>query len=110
MLVEKKGGNRQLEIDPNYISAAVWADIKIFTHNMTFFVLFIIIFAANMLIGHNAIPSLVKSHHLPPLLSKLRPPLYLVAAVSFVAAIYFVVTAFAGGLDAIRAIYPDFWI
>ena len=110
MLVEKKGGNRQLEIDPNYISAAVWADIKIFTHNMTFFVLFIIIFAANMLIGHNAIPSLVKSRHLPALLSKLRPPLYLVAAVSFAAAIYFVVTAFAGGLDAIRAIYPEFWI
>lgn len=99
-----------MEIDPNYISAAVWADIKIFTHNMTFFVLFIIIFAANMLIGHNAIPSLVKSRHLPALLSKLRPPLYLVAAVSFAAAIYFVVTAFAGGLDAIRAIYPEFWI
>ena len=99
-----------MEIDPNYISAAVWADIKIFTHNMTFFVLFIIIFAANMLIGHNAIPSLVKSRHLPALLSKVRPPLYLVAAVSFAAAIYFVVTAFAGGLDAIRAIYPEFWI
>jgi len=30
--------------------------------------------------------------------------------VSFAAAIYFVVTAFAGGLDAIRAIYPEFWI
>ena len=99
-----------MEIDPNYISAAVWADIKIFTHNMTFFVLFIIIFAANMLIGHNAIPSLVKSRHLPALLSKLRPPLYLVAAVSFAAAIYFVVVAFGGGLDAIRAIYPEFWI
>jgi|TARA_B110000014_G_scaffold261228_1_gene252546 hypothetical protein len=99
-----------LEIDPNYISTAVWADIKIFTHNMKFFVLFIIIFAGNMLIGHNAIPSLVKSRHLPASLSKLRPPLYLFAVVSFVAAIYFVVTAFAGGLDAIRAIYPDFWI
>ena len=99
-----------MEIDPNYISAAVWADIKIFTHNMKFFVLFIIIFAGNMLIGHNAIPSLVKSRHLPASLSKLRPPLYLFAVVSFGAAIYFVVTAFAGGLDAIRAIYPDFWI
>ena len=99
-----------MEIDPNYISTAVWADIKIFTHNMKFFVLFIIIFAGNMLIGHNAIPSLVKSRHLPASLSKLRPPLYLFAVVSFVAAIYFVVTAFAGGLDAIRALYPDFWI
>jgi len=42
--------------------------------------------------------------------SKLRPPLYLVAVGSFALAIYFVITAFGGGLDAIRAIYPDFWI
>ena len=110
MLVEKKGGNRLLQIDPNYISAAIWADIKIFTYNIKFFVLFMIIFAANMLVGHNAIPSLVKSHHVPASLSKLRPPLYLVAVVSFAAAIYFAVVAFGGGLDAIRAIYPNFWI
>jgi hypothetical protein len=34
----------------------------------------------------------------------------LVALISFVAAMYFVITAFVGGLEAIRAIYPDFWI
>ena len=99
-----------MEIDPNYINSAIWADIKIFTQNMKFFVLFIIIFAANMLVGHNAIPSLVKSHHLPASVSKLRPPIYVVALISFVAAMYFVITDFVGGLEAIRAIYPDFWI
>ena len=99
-----------MEIDPNYINSAIWADIKIFTQNIKFFVLFIIIFAANMLVGHNAIPSLVKSHQLPASVSKLRPPIYVVALISFVAAMYFVITAFAGGLEAIRAIYPDFWI
>ena len=99
-----------MEIDPNYINSAIWADIKIFTQNIKFFVLFIIIFAANMLVGHNAIPSLVKSHHLPASVSKLRPPIYVVALISFVAAMYFFITAFAGGLEAIRAIYPDFWI
>ncbi|MEC7836386.1 MAG: hypothetical protein VX692_04580 [Chloroflexota bacterium] len=99
-----------MEIDPNYINSAIWADIKIFTQNMKFFVLFIIIFATNMLIGHNAIPSLVKSHHLPASVSKLRPPIYVVALISFAVAIYFVITAFTGGLEAIRAIYPDFWI
>ena len=99
-----------MEIDPNYINSAIWADIKIFTQNIKFFVLFIIIFAANMLVGHNAIPSLVKSHHLPASVSTLRPPIYVVALISFVAAMYFVITAFAGGLEAIRAIYPDFWI
>ena len=97
-------------IRDSYINSAIWADIKIFTQNIKFFVLFIIIFAANMLVGHNAIPSLVKSHHLPASVSKLRPPIYVVALISFVAAMYFVITAFAGGLEAIRAIYPDFWI
>ena len=99
-----------MEIDPNYINSAIWADIKIFTQNIKFFVLFIIIFAANMLVGHNAIPSLVKSHHLPASVSKLRPPIYVVALISFVSAMYFVITANAGRLEAIRAIYPDFWI
>ena len=99
-----------MEIDPNYINAAILADIKIFTQNIKYFVVFMILFAANMLIGHNAIPSMVKSHHVPAMVSKLRPPLYVIAVGSFVLAMYFVVTAFAGGLDAIRAIYPDFWI
>ena len=99
-----------MEIDPNYINAAIWADIKIFTQNIKYFVVFMILFAANMLIGHNAIPSMVKSHHVPAMVSKLRPPRYVIAVGSFVLAMYFVVTAFAGGLDAIRAIYPDFWI
>ena len=99
-----------MEIDPNYINAAIWADIKIFTQNIKYFVVFMILFAANMLIGHNAIPSMVKSHHVPAMASKLRPPLYVIAVGSFVLAMYFVVTAFAGGLAAIRAISPDFWI
>ena len=99
-----------MEIDPTYINSAIWADIKIFTQNIKFFVLFMIIFAANMLIGHNAIPSMVKSRHIPASMSKLRPPIYVIALGSFVAAMYFVITAFGGGLDAIRALYPDFWI
>ena len=99
-----------MEIDPNYINAAIWADIKIFTQNIKYFVVFMILFAANMLIGHNAIPSMVKSHHVPAMVSKLRPPLYVIAVGSFVLAMYFVVTDFAGGWDAIISIYPDFWI
>jgi len=97
-------------MDPSYISTEYWAEIKIFTSNMGLFVLCMIIFAANMLVGHNAIPSLIASHHLPRSLNKLRPPIYVVAVVAFIAAIYFVVTAFIGGLDAIRHIYPDYWI
>ena len=97
-------------MDPSYISTEYWAEIKVFTSNMGLFVLCIIIFAANMLVGHNAIPSLIASHHLPRSWNKLRPPIYVVAIVAFVAAIYFVFTAFSSGLDAIEHIYPDYWI
>ena len=97
-------------MDPSYISTEYWAEIKVFTSNMGLFVLCIIIFAANMLVGHNAIPSLIASHNLPRSWNRLRPPIYVVAIVAFVAAIYFVVTAFSGGLDAIEHIYPDYWI
>ena len=97
-------------MDPSYISTEYWAEIKVFTSNIGLFVLCIIIFAANMLVGHNAIPSLIASHHLPRSWNKLRPPIYVVAIVAFVAAIYFVFTAFSGGLDAIEHIYPNYWI
>ncbi|MBI50541.1 MAG: hypothetical protein CL781_04335 [Chloroflexi bacterium] len=97
-------------MDPSYISTEYWAEIKIFTSNMGLFVLCIIIFAANMLVGHNMIPSLIASHHVPRTWNKLRPPIYAIAIIAFVAAIYFVITAFVGGLDAIRHIYPDYWI
>ena len=97
-------------MDPSYISTEYWDEIKIFTSNMGLFVLCIIIFAANMLVGHNAIPSLIASHHLPRSWNKLRPPIYIVAIVAFVAAIYFVVTAFSSGLNAIEHIYPNYWI
>ena len=97
-------------MDPSYISTEYWAEIKVFTSNMGLFVLCIIIFAANMLVGHNAIPSLIASHHLPRSWNKLRPPIYVVAIVAFVAAIYFVFAAFSSGLDAIEHIYPNYWI
>jgi hypothetical protein len=99
-----------LEIDPNYISSAIWRDIDVFTNNFRWFVLFIVIFAANMLVTHAAIPSLVKSYSIPQSFNKLRPPLYAIAVLFFAIAIYFVVRSFVGALNAIQAIYPDFWI
>jgi len=98
------------ELDPRFIGPEAWAEISVFVTNIWLFVVSIIIFASNMLIGHNAIPSLVTSRHLSSSWLKIRPPIYGVAVIAFGAALYFVFTALQGGRSAIKLIYPDFWI
>ena len=97
-------------MDPNVIDSYAWENISVFVTNIWLFVAMIIIFAANMLIGHNTLPSLIESKHVPVSFSKLRIPFYVVAVIAFGAALFFVFSAFQGGLDAIEAIYPDYWI
>tara|TARA_B110000263_G_scaffold80128_1_gene70067 strand:+ start:205 stop:507 length:303 start_codon:yes stop_codon:yes gene_type:complete len=98
------------EIDPNTISSEAWTNISVFVTSIWFFVLSIFIFAANMVIGHNVIPSLVESHHIPRSWNKIRIPIYLITIIAFASAIFFVVRAFQGGYEAISLIYPDYWI
>ena len=97
-------------MDPSVIDSYAWGEISVFVTNIWLFVAMIIVVAANMLLGHNAIPSLIKSKHVPASFNKLRVPFYVVAVVAFGAALFFVVSAFQGGLHAIEAIYPDYWI
>ena len=97
-------------MEPVTLTTLIWADIGKFLSNMWFFVLLVIIFAASMLIGHNAIPSLVSSGHVPDSLQKLRLPIYIVALISLLAALSFLYVGFGHGLDAISQIYPDYWI
>ena len=97
-------------MDPYVIDSYAWDNISIFVTNIWLFVAMIIIFAANMLVGHNALPSLIDSKHVPASFNKLRVPFYVVAVLAFVAAMFFVFTAFEGALNAVEAIYPDYWI
>ncbi len=73
-------------MDPRFIGPEAWAEISVFVTNIWLFVVSIIIFASNMLIGHNAIPSLVTSRHLSSSWLKIRPPIYGVAVIAFGAA------------------------
>jgi Na+-translocating ferredoxin:NAD+ oxidoreductase RnfE subunit len=98
------------EIDPNYIGPEAWGYVSVFVTNIWLFVLSIFIFAANMVIGHNMIPSLIESHHIPKSLGRIRIPVYAIAIAAFASAIFFVIRAFQGGYEAIGLIYPDYWI
>ena len=98
------------EIDPNYIGPEAWAYVSIFVRNIWFFVVSILVFAAHMVIGHAAIPSLIQSRHIPRTFNKIRIPIYAIAILAFASAIFFVIRAFQGGYEAISLIYPDYWI
>ena len=98
------------EMDPNVIGPDGWKAVSAFVTNIWLFVASVLIFASNMLIGHNAIPSLVQSGHIPSSFQKLRAPLYAGSTIAFVAALYFVFRALEGARSAVNLIYPEFWI
>ena len=105
-LIQSEGWN----VEPATLTTLIWADIGKFLTNMWLFVFLVIVFATSMLIGHNAIPSLVSSGHVPESMRKLRLPIYVVALVALLGALSFLYIGFGHGLDAIRQIYPHYWI
>ena len=99
----------KLLMDPSPISSAQWSEIGKLLTSLWLMVAFVILFATNMIIGHNAIPSLVASQHLPVSTRKLMPIFYGLAVASFTAAMFFLSRAvdFAGVL---RGFWADYWI
>lgn len=96
-------------MDPSAIGSAQWSEIGSLLTNLWVVVLLIVLFATNMLIGHNFLPSLVASHHLPPTVQRTRPVFYALALACFGLALFFLsrVVDIAGVL---RAFWPDYWI
>ncbi len=72
-------------------------------------VLFVVLFASNMILGHIMIPSFVMSGHIPDSFGKARPVFYALAIICFALAMFFIIRAidFAGVL---RNFWPDYWI
>ncbi len=91
-------------MDPAAIGSPEWREIGKMLTNLWLVVLFIVLFATNMLLGHNSIPSLVASRHIPNTWQKTRPAFYAMAIASFGLAMFFLyrVVDFAGVLR-------DFW-
>ena len=96
-------------MDPAPIGTAEWAEIGKLLTNLWLVVLFIVLFASNILLGHNMIPSLVASEHLPGSWQKSRPVFYLFALIFFGLALFFLVRVIdlAGVLEDF---WPDYWI
>jgi hypothetical protein len=98
-----------ITIDPGVIGAASWRELGQLLQSLWLAVLFVVLFASNMILGHIMLPSFVSSGHVPAAWGKTRPVFYLLAVVSFVIAMFFIsrATDFAGVL---RNFWPDYWI
>ena len=99
----------QIFLDPGTITADNWIELTSLLRSMWFAVLFVVLFASNMLLGHNLIPSFIASGHIGERWAKARPVFYGGAVVSIVVAGIFIGRAavFAGVL---RDFWPDYWI
>ena len=96
-------------MDPAGLSNAEWTEIGKFLFTVWCLVGFVVLFAANMLVGHIFIPSLVSSYHMPAVAQRARPLFYLLAVGAFAGAIYELSKAIELA-DVIRTIYEDYWI
>ncbi|HAC17038.1 MAG TPA: hypothetical protein DCF78_00470 [Dehalococcoidia bacterium] len=99
----------QTFLDPGFISPASWQELGNLQRSLGLAVLFIVLFASNMLIGHNMIPSFIESRHIAASWGRIRPVLYGFAIIFFALAVFFVqrATVYAGVL---RDFWPDYWI
>ncbi len=98
-----------ITMDPNPIGPASWSDLGVMLRSLWLAVLFIVLFASNMILGHIMLPSFVTSGHVPAGLSKLRIPLYALAIICFVVAMFFISQAIIHA-RVLRDIWPDYWI
>lgn len=98
-----------ITIDPAVIGPASWSELGSLLRSLWLAVLFVVLFASNMILGHIMIPSFVMSGHVPDSFRKARPVFYALAIISFALAMFFIFRAidFAGVL---RNIWPDYWI
>jgi len=96
-------------VDPAAIGSSEWRELGKMLTSLWVVVLFVVLFATNMLLGHNAIPSLVASGHIPNTWQRTRPALYALAVTSFGVAMFFLyrVVDMAGVL---RDFWADYWI
>ena len=96
-------------MEPAPLGAAQWSELGSMLFAMWMVVIFIVLFAANMLVGHNLLPTFVASRHVPESFEKARLLFYAFAVICFAIAMYFLVSTIQQGV-VLQSFWPDYWI
>ena len=96
-------------MEPAPIGAVQWSELGSMLFALWMVVIFIVLFAANMLVGHNLLPTFIASRHVPQTFEKARLIFYAFAIICFAIAMYFLYSTIVQG-DVLRDIWADYWI
>lgn len=99
----------QIILNPGFIDPASWRELGQLQQSLGFAVLFVVLFASNMLIGHNMIPSFIGSHHISESWGRTRPVFYAFAIIFISLAAFFISRAIDHA-GVLRDFWPDYWI
>ncbi|MBI4308343.1 MAG: hypothetical protein HY684_06010 [Chloroflexi bacterium] len=95
-------------IDPRAIFSADWSQLATVTFFLFAFVFFVVLFAFSLLLAHAVLPSLILTGHVAPRANGIRPVLYILAVVFFLAALSTALTAFSP-IGVLGQIYAE-WL
>lgn len=100
-------------MDPSQLSHVNWSDTGSILHFIWLIVIFVILFAAVMVMAHAVMPSLLASGHVPEglrnFVRKQRAPMYL-TAIALLGVVAFWFYKATNAAHEIRLIWPRDWI
>ena len=97
-------------MDPAGLANVEWTQLDKLLINLWCVAGFVVLFAANMLVGYIFIPSLVASFHLPSVAQKVRPLFYLVAVISLAFAVFELDQVIELSKVVLSSFWDDYWI
>ena len=96
-------------MDPAFLTNFEWTELGKTITLLWVFLLLIVLFAANLILAHVFIPSLVSTGHLPERILRLRNPLYGVAILFFGVAMYVIALA-SDRAHIVEDIWPRWYL
>ena len=99
----------QIILNPEVIGPDSWRQLGQMQQSLGLAVVFLVLFASNMLIGHNMIPSFIGSHHIPESWGRTRPIFYAFAVIFFALSMFFIGRA-TDSASVLRDFWPVYWI
>ncbi len=97
-------------MDPEAVGLSTWSEIGKTLTTLWFVVLFTVLFAGNLLVAHNLVPSFVASRHIPIDAKKAGVAFYALAIISLGLALFFLARVVGLANGTLRLFWENFWI